>query len=501
MFISLGLFVLLQAPKKKLNQIFFLYSLSASIFYISHVIGINVADPELSRKIFMFNMSTILTSAFLAHWPLILVGRDIGRKYVFYLFYATAIVIIGFFLLNPTLFLILSEPKLYFINYYVLGKYYYLGDLFFYLSFTYFAYQVITGYVKANTILRRRVRYISIGLISTYILSTLPALPLYGINIDPLFSAFAGLAYIPVVYGVIKEDLLDVHVIAKQALLYTLAVLGTGLVLVFGGYVNDQIVRATHANRFIVPTMVSLGLVILARLIWVRLAQTESLKYAFVKVILHKYRTPLTYIKWSVNDLENSPSEEVRKVAIMRIKSAYQKISELTELVSRSNDLEGSTAHYVFQNVNYSALIEESVESERGSYEDKDLSVSLEIEKDLNTSLDLEKFRLAVNVIITNAITYTHNRGRILVSVKKGLGSIVLTVTDNGMGIAPKDLQKLFHKFYRAEKASNLDTEGLGISLFMAKKIIEAHGGKIEINSKGPMLGTTVIVTVPLKTI
>lgn len=116
-------------------------------------------------------------------------------------------------------------------------------------------------------------------------------------------------------------------------------------------------------------------------------------------------------------------------------------------------------------------------------------------ERGVKLILDLPKGLPAVNInevqikelvinLVANAIKYTPKGGRAKVSAKEYDDSILVEVSDTGIGIPPDDLDKIFEEFHRAENAKNVERDGTGLGLTIAKQIVEDHGGKIWVNSK-----------------
>ena len=102
----------------------------------------------------------------------------------------------------------------------------------------------------------------------------------------------------------------------------------------------------------------------------------------------------------------------------------------------------------------------------------------------------------AVDNIVKNALDHTKEGGLVQISWKESASAVRLTVKDNGSGIHPEDLYHIFKRFYRSRFSK--DTQGIGLGLPLAKSIIEAHNGTIEVDSMEGR-GTTFIITFPTK--
>jgi signal transduction histidine kinase len=111
--------------------------------------------------------------------------------------------------------------------------------------------------------------------------------------------------------------------------------------------------------------------------------------------------------------------------------------------------------------------------------------------------LDKEKFGLALQNILDNAIKYTPDYGDIKIILQQIPGFLQVTVRDSGIGIPDGDKSRLFSKFFRSANVVKTETEGSGLGLFIVKNIIEKHGGKITISSVEGQ-GTEVSFTLPL---
>jgi hypothetical protein len=116
-----ALFTYLNGRRNMANIMISLAMLMAVIFYISHIIGISVSDPYISRDILMFNLCLFPAGIFNAHAVFSMVGKTRQNKLIIWLIYATGLFCVVFFIIFPNLFLLSSVPKMYFPNYYVPG--------------------------------------------------------------------------------------------------------------------------------------------------------------------------------------------------------------------------------------------------------------------------------------------------------------------------------------------------------------------------------------------
>ena len=229
----------------------------------------------------------------------------------------------------------------------------------------------------------------------------------------------------------------------------------------------------------------------------------ERLKTEFVSLSAHQLRTPLSAIKWTLRMLLDGDLGKITGEQREFVEKTYQSNERMITLI---NDLLDVTrieeGRYVYKPV-FSQLedmvqsvvdvLEEEIKRKEIKFEFKKPETKLP-----KVKVDKEKIGLVINNLINNAIRYTPSGGEITVSLSYNGKEIEFSVTDTGIGI-PKDQQeRIFTKFFRAANAMRKGTEGTGLGLFIAKNIVEAHGGKIWFKSKEGE-GTTFYFTIPIK--
>ena len=111
-------------------------------------------------------------------------------------------------------------------------------------------------------------------------------------------------------------------------------------------------------------------------------------------------------------------------------------------------------------------------------------------------NIDRERFRSAIDNLVDNAIKYTR-QGGIEVGLEQNSSETTLRVKDTGIGFKAEDQKKVFQKFMRTEEAKGMEPSGSGLGLFIVKRIIDAHQGKIEVESPGLNQGSAFIVRLP----
>jgi len=228
----------------------------------------------------------------------------------------------------------------------------------------------------------------------------------------------------------------------------------------------------------------------------------ERLKTEFVSISAHQLRTPLSAIKWSLRMLLDGDlgeiTEEQREYIEKTYKSNERMIALINSLLNVTRIEEG---RFLYRPVltRIDKITESVIEMLQGEAKRKQIDMRFKKEKGLPKVLvDTEKIKLVIQNLVDNAIKYTLPGGRIEIFLRRIKEGIEFSVKDTGVGIPKKQKERVFSKFFRGANVIRLETEGSGLGLFIAKNIVEAHGGKIWFKSKEGK-GTTFYFTLPIK--
>lgn len=221
-----------------------------------------------------------------------------------------------------------------------------------------------------------------------------------------------------------------------------------------------------------------------------RLKELDTLKEDFVSHVSHSLRTPLTAMREASDMLirgtfDSDPQRRGQLLNIMR-----DECRRLITAVNRILDLsrmESGLMEYRFEEVDLNDLVLSSVSKFGPMAQMK--SIRLHFEPARESPLvngDREQLTQLMENLIGNALKFTDIKGRVTISVRgpgDGLDRVQVAVIDNGCGIEPQHLEKIFDKFHRIEKKENT-VRGTGLGLAIAKHIVNAHGGTIWVQSK-----------------
>jgi len=233
-----------------------------------------------------------------------------------------------------------------------------------------------------------------------------------------------------------------------------------------------------------------------------KLKEAMELKSQFISTVSHELRTPLTSMKESVAIVLDGVAGKISNKQRNFLDIAKRNIDRLAILINDVLDfqaLDGSKFKLSAQENNINEVVEEVHETMVFSAKDKGVDFSLELEDNLpKASFDRDKIIQVLTNLVSNAIKFTPEHGRVSVTVRCRSEELVIRVSDTGMGIPSEALPKIFGRFYRVKQPGG-EIKGTGLGLAIVKKIVMMHNGRIEVESEVGR-GTTFTVFLPLTT-
>ncbi len=216
-----------------------------------------------------------------------------------------------------------------------------------------------------------------------------------------------------------------------------------------------------------------------------RAYKLSRLKTDFVANISHELRTPLTSVRLFAETLRDGRAEspeEVRECVTMLSMEA----DRLSRMVGRLLDwsrLESGREALDLERTDVPALLDRIGQD----YRAQQLPATYQTELDPElpaVNVDRDAMAQVVLNLLHNAVKYTGDEKRIRVRARRAGRNVAIEVEDNGPGVRPHDRKRIFERFYRADDLLSRRTEGTGLGLAIAKKIVELHGGRIELDSR-----------------
>lgn len=227
----------------------------------------------------------------------------------------------------------------------------------------------------------------------------------------------------------------------------------------------------------------------------------ERERRLFVSNVSHELRTPLTSVKSYLEALdEGALSEPVApdfiKVSLDETNRMMRMVSDLLSL----SRIDNATSHLDIELTNFTAFITfilNRFDKIRSQNDDKKYEIIRDYPiNSIWVEIDTDKMAQVIDNIINNAIKYSPDGGKITVSMKTTDTQMILSISDEGLGIPKKDLPKIFDRFYRVDKARSRAQGGSGLGLAIAKEIIKQHNGFIWAKSEYGK-GSTFTIVLP----
>ncbi len=230
-----------------------------------------------------------------------------------------------------------------------------------------------------------------------------------------------------------------------------------------------------------------------------KLKKVDEMKSEFVSMVSHEFRTPLTSMSMGINMLLKEKAGSINDDQKELLEVAEEDCQHLSNLVDDLLDLskmESGEIDLEFENVKVGKIFDASIKPFEQQADEKGIELARDEEIDLEVHADVNKITWVITNLIGNALRYTEEGDRIELHADKKGHKVHIAVSDNGAGI-PKEYQhKIFEKFVRAGQDRDSST-GTGLGLAISKEIVEAHGGRIWVDSEEGK-GSTFTFTVKL---
>ena len=229
------------------------------------------------------------------------------------------------------------------------------------------------------------------------------------------------------------------------------------------------------------------------------LRSLQTMRREMVGNISHEFRTPLSGMKAMVETLQDGAIDdrEAAKDFLSRIEAEVDRMTQLVAELTELSRIETGKVELQLEPVNVNSLVEEVIAQLKPQVERQNLTLDMALGDDLPvTQADKERIRQVMLNLIHNAIKFNRPGGSIRTTTKLSADSVILEISDTGTGIAKDDLPHVFERFYKADKSRT--GQGSGMGLAIAKHVVEAHGGKIWVQSEEGK-GSTFNFSLPLK--
>lgn len=501
--ITLGFFVWIKKPKQLLHILFLLYSFTIALWLFGTFALFNAVTP--SEQIFwdrFIYVGVVFIPTFLYHFGLLYTNHK-EHPLLLYIGYICSL----FFL--PVSQLDIFSKGLYKYQWGVhtiAQPMHHVFLVYFSIYFLLFFATLIKYYHHVHDARKKQVRLLIIGFAVLDLVGPLAFLPAYGIPIYPVIFLCALPFVLLVAYAIIKHNALEVKTIAAEigVTMFTLAsfievflsknsvelLFRTGvflIVLVFSLVLLRSVKKEIERREQVTQLAHSLERAN------IRLQELDRQKTEFLSIASHQLRTPLSILKGYIELIDDGAYGKVGKKLhgiLHNMDDSNERLVRLVNEFLNITRLEQERTKYVFAKTSMADMVGSVVQELDLRAKEKGLSISWKTPKG-NTAvvMDEEKVRQVAFNYIDNAIKYS-DTGTVAVSVKPEEDGVAVRVKDNGFGFEKIDEVNFFQKFYRGENVKGTNVNGTGLGLYVCRKFIEAHGGKVWAHSEGLKKGS-----------
>jgi two-component system CheB/CheR fusion protein len=234
----------------------------------------------------------------------------------------------------------------------------------------------------------------------------------------------------------------------------------------------------------------------------VDLKRVAQVKSEFLANMSHELRTPINSINGFSEVLQDEtfgPLNEKQKKYINNVLTSGKHLLLLINQMLDMAKAEAGIMHLELTEVPLKILLTEAAVLIEDLAGKKKIAIELDIAEDI-TTIEADDFKVKEIVynLLTNSVKFTPDGGKIGIRAIKNGPTVEIVVWDTGIGIAHENMDKLFQGFFRVDTPYSRITDGTGLGLPLAKKLVELHGGKLSVESEGLDRGTSVWFTLPI---
>lgn len=227
--------------------------------------------------------------------------------------------------------------------------------------------------------------------------------------------------------------------------------------------------------------------------------ELDQLKSDFVSTVSHEFRTPLTSIAMGVGLLlERHPNADREHQLLAAVDEDTRRLTRLVNDLLDLSRIESGRIQMEFAPVSFAELLRQAADLFRGQAESKGLKLVIDVPPELPLAwADQARISWVLSNLVDNALRYTPTGGSITLSAQAKGNRLYVSVADTGVGIPPSEHESIFRKFVQLPAPEGTSTGGAGLGLSIAREVVEAHGGRIWVESNVGA-GSTFIFTLRL---
>ncbi|BAM86651.1 two-component system regulator [Bradyrhizobium oligotrophicum S58] len=234
---------------------------------------------------------------------------------------------------------------------------------------------------------------------------------------------------------------------------------------------------------------------------WLRLQRANGFKNEILGTVAHDLKNPLGVILGRTEMLTEliatGASADGVTSQVGHIRDAAKRLTSMVDHLISDAMADAFDITIRREPVDIAALVHEVVEANQPLALNKQQVIAVSAPPHLSTMCDIDRIREAIDNLLSNAIKYSPIGGKIIVNATDDGDNTIIGVTDQGAGLSPEDLGRLFGRFQRLSAKPTAGESSTGLGLSIVKRIVDMHGGEVTAKSDGPGLGSTFSITLP----
>lgn len=266
------------------------------------------------------------------------------------------------------------------------------------------------------------------------------------------------------------------------------------MIIIFYFYIKKE---SINLPNWIIPSIFFVSMFYVYYKYIIYKIKDDKLEQEMISIINHTFRTPLTSIMWYTKELEGNIPQNEKNLYLQNLNNSANKILNIVDILAGIKDVK-NTSGYSFKAISLREIVENSIKKYREIITKKNIIFQVSIFKDMPLlTVDLKKISFVIDTIVENSISYTKKDGKILIDCINNSDKLTFFISDTGIGLSLKDKMMIFSKFYRGKRAVLINTDGMGLKLYLSREIIKRHHGKIYAKSNGKDEGSTFFIELP----
>jgi signal transduction histidine kinase len=211
--------------------------------------------------------------------------------------------------------------------------------------------------------------------------------------------------------------------------------------------------------------------------------------------VAHDLRTPMARLRGTAElALQSADNPEACREALADSMEESERVLTILKTLMDVSEAETGTMKLNLEEVNLTPLIHDVIDLYQIVAEEKKITLQVNAPRDLRLQADRVRLQQVLANLVDNSIKYTPAGGRVEISAEQESRQVIIRVKDNGMGITPEELPRIWERLYRGDKSRS--QKGLGLGLCLVKAVVQAHHGAVEVTSQ-PDQGSVFTVTLP----